>query len=151
MTDGFPFDGEPVLLPKKFDAVKNEFVYDNVVFCSPSCLKGYVHRDISMHADRISLVSMYIHRELGIDARLVTICPDPQFIQDYMYDKTNGMSIETFRANNPDFVYGTKDHHIDPNIDTSKQPNKVQKVDGCLDKELYTIIDDNQMLCDETG
>lgn len=149
LTDGFPFEGPPVLLPKKFDAVKNEFVYDNVVFCSPSCLKGYVYRDISMHADRIHLISMYMHRELGLDARNINICPDPQFIKDYMFDKTNGLDIETFRATNDNCIYATKDTYTDPNIDMSKQLQAVKKVDGCLDKDLYNIIDDSMIIDDE--
>jgi hypothetical protein len=137
MSDGFEFSGSPVLLPKRYDSVKNEFIYDNVVFCSPSCLKGWVYRDINIHGDNIQLISLYIHKVLGIDASTVDICPDPQFIDAYMFDKTKGMSIDTFRSHNEKYIYAMKDKHINPSLNESKEICKVDKSDGFLDKDLY--------------
>lgn len=92
MLDGFPFEGEPYLVPKSYDKRTQKFEFENVVFCSNECAKGYLVRRFNIHPEQLSLFRMYVGHS-------VNVCPDPTFIVDYMYQPDNGMSIEEFRSN----------------------------------------------------
>jgi hypothetical protein len=139
MMDGFTFSDAPVLLPSSYDATTDTFKYENMTFCSPACVKGWVFKDVSIHSDKINLVSLYFHKVLGITG-VVGICPDPQFIQDYMLtDKEKGISIEEFRKDNEQYIYATKTKHINPSsINTDRQLQQVDKNAGCLNDDTYT-------------
>jgi hypothetical protein len=112
--DGFEFDGEPTLVPVHRDRNTNRFTYENVVFCSPSCAKGWIYRDVHVHTDRINLFTLYCLQELGVTEN-VRVCPDTRFLQVYMKDPGTGLTIEQFRSANGTLPTGFK--HIDPMVD----------------------------------
>jgi hypothetical protein len=128
-NDGFPFSHAPTLLPTKYDQIKKTFVYDNIVFCSPSCVKGWLFRDVHTNSERIQLFSLYCEKVLGLSCLKVDICPDHRFIQEYMVEPEGGITIETFRAVNPTHLLVTGTHTINPTIDKRDSLHLIPKED----------------------
>jgi hypothetical protein len=116
-NDGFPFSHGPTLLPTQYDPIKKTFLFDNIVFCSPSCVKGWLYRDVHTHSERIQLFSLYCETGLGISCVDVDICPDHRFIKEYMMEPDNGITIETFRAKNVTHLLVNASSTINPVID----------------------------------
>ena len=95
LMDGFPFDHAPICIPVAYDSMRQKFTFEKKTFCSPSCAKGYLYRDISTSSDRLHLFALYCKKMLHMD--VVTTCPDPSCITSYNIDGV-GMSISDFRA-----------------------------------------------------
>jgi hypothetical protein len=131
-NDGFPFLHAPTLLPTKYDEIKKSFLYDNIVFCSPSCVKGWLFRDVHNNSERIQLFTLYCEKVLKISCGELDICPDHRFIQQYMVDPEGGIDIETFRAKNPDYTLATASTSINPAIDKRTSLQSVPKEDEGL-------------------
>ena len=110
--DGFSFPGPAIFLPKSHDIVMNIFTYENLVFCSPSCAKGYLFHDARTTTSKIQMFSMYCRNVLGIQDN-VEICPDICFIKDYMIDQRMGITIEEFRATNTGNLRLKKSLYVD--------------------------------------
>ena len=134
--DGHTFTGEPTLLPVSYDAVKSTFTYDNIVFCSPSCAKGWIFRDIQTNTDRMGIFTHYCREVLGIK-RHVDICPDPRFIREFMATPhEDSLTIEQFRQQG--HLFGTGHAHTSPHIDQSTYLTKVTADTDEIDGALYT-------------
>ena len=138
MMDGFAFSGEPTLVPISYDRQKGTFVYENNVFCSPSCGKGWLFRDVHTNTDRIQLFTLYCTKVLGIHGH-VNICPDTRFIREYMLEPEGGISIETFRAANDTCILATGFKHVSPSVDKTIYLEEIKSnVDG-IDDNVYTV------------
>ena len=138
MMDGHTFLGEPTLLPRSYDAVTSTFTYDNIVFCSPSCAKGWIFRDIQSNTDRISIFTHYCREILGI-TRHVDICPDPRFLREYMATpQVDSLTIDQFRQPSDGHLFGTRHTHTSPHIDQSTRLTKVTADTDEIDGVLYT-------------
>ena len=135
--DGFTFSGEPTLLPTSFNRDQETFVYENSVFCSPSCAKGWLFRDVHINTDRIQLFTIYCRKVLGL-CEPIHICPNPQFIREYMLDPEKGITIDTFRAANTTCLLATGFKHVSPSVDKTVYLEEIKTdVDGIDDT--YTV------------
>ena len=112
--DGFPFDGEPTLVPVAYDHQTATFTYENLQFCSPACAKGWLFRDPHTNTDRIQLLTLYCTTVLGL-VDPVQVCPDPRFLCDYMLEPATGLTIEQFRTRTTGLQTGFA--HINPVVD----------------------------------
>ena len=136
IMDGFTFTGEPTLVPTGYDRETDRFVYENNVFCSPSCAKGWIFRDVHNNTDRIQLFTLYCKKVLCIQEQ-IHICPDPRFIREYMYEPEKGISIETFRDTTHILATGFK--HVNPSVDQTIYLEEIKTdVDG-IDENEYTV------------
>ena len=96
LMDGFEFHGEPIRMPKHYDVVRGTFTFENAVFCSLRCAKGWLFKSPFRNNDRINTFTLYHTTVLGHTGP-VAICPDVATLRAYMYDDTDGLSIEQFR------------------------------------------------------
>ena len=139
-TDGYPFDGPPVLLPTSYDQRLDKFTFENLCFCSPSCAKGWLFRDAGLHPNRMQLFSLYCHRVLNMEGE-VDICPDPRFLRDYMFDPSDGMTVAQFRSQNPDSTWAVAGEHIDPCVCKNERVVEAPKSDVKLDSDMYALTE----------
>jgi len=135
--DGFAFTGEPTLVPISYDGDRDAFVYENTIFCSPSCAKGWLFRDVHNNTDRMHLFALYCKKVLGIH-ELINICPDPRFICDYMMDPSKGITLETFREQVGVHVLATGFKHMSPSIDQTLYLEEVKAEADGMDESEYT-------------
>jgi hypothetical protein len=138
IMDGFSFAGEPTLVPTSYDRDTDQFVYENNVFCSPSCAKGWLFRDVHNNTDRIQLFTLYCKKVLGIHGQ-INICPDPRFIREYMYDPEKGISIETFRERREKHILATGFKHVNPSVDQTIYLEEIKADADGIDENTYTV------------
>jgi hypothetical protein len=136
--DGFAFAGEPTLVPTHYDSVQGTFLYENIVFCSPSCAKGWLFRDIHQNSDRLQMFTLYCKKVLGLHGH-INICPDPRFIREYMFDPVKGISIDTFRTTHKTHVLATGSKSISPAIDQTVYLEEIKSDDVGIDENTYTV------------
>lgn len=142
--DGFNFTGAPFLVPVKYDQQTDVYTFENLAFCSPSCAKGWLFRDIHVNSARIQLYTLYCTSRLRLPDT-VDICPDPRFIDEYMIDRTKGLTIQEFRSQNSDYVLSVSRDHINPSIDQSVYMQVVPTENNELDETRYTVdVDDER-------
>jgi hypothetical protein len=137
-TDGYEFTNQPFLAPVSYDQSSDVFTFENIHFCSPSCVKGWLFRDIHRNSARIQLFTLYCKRKLGID-KVVDICPDPRFINEYMIDKSKGLTIREFRSKNDQYALSVAYPHVNPSIDQSVYLQAVPTDHDELDETAYTV------------
>ena len=136
MMDGFPFSGEPTLVPVSYDRDRDTFLYENIVFCSPECGKGWLFRDVHNNTDRLQLFTLYCKKVLGLHAH-VSICPDPRFINEYMLDPAKGITLETFRTSQSPLCTGFK--HINPSVDPTVYLEEIKTDTDGIDENTYMV------------
>lgn len=122
--DGFVFTGEPTLVPMSYDCESGTFTFENIVFCSPACAKGWLFRDIHNNTDRLHMFTLYCKNILHLQGP-TQMCPDPRFIHEYMADPEHGITIDTFR-NTTTHVLATGFRHVSPSIDKTVHLEKVE-------------------------
>ena len=135
--DGHTFVGEPTLVPIKYCPDRKEFQYENLVFCSPSCAKGWIFQDVRRKTDQIHVFSQYCHQVLGL-SEPVDICTDPRFLRSYMLDSSQGLTIEQFRSQHPTTLRVTSYQHVHPWVDESIKAEEITRGGDQLDISLYT-------------
>jgi hypothetical protein len=136
IMDGFAFTGEPILVPVKYDRECETFIYENNVFCSPECAKGWLFRDVHNNTDRLHLFTLYCRKVLGLHDH-IQICPDPRFIREYMVDPEKGITIDTFRMRHSTHVLATGSEHVSPSIDKSVYLEEIKsEIDG-MDESVF--------------
>ena len=138
IMDGFAFTGEPTLVPTSYDRATDRFVYENNVFCSPSCAKGWLFRDVHNNTDRIQLFTLYCKKVLCIHEQ-INICPDPRFIREYMYDPEKGISIDTFRERRDNHILATVFKHVNPSVDQTIYLEEIKADADGIDENTYTV------------
>jgi hypothetical protein len=136
IMDGFCFDWEPTLVPIEYDREQQKFIYENNVFCSPACAKGWLFRDVHNNTDRLQLFSLYCKKVLNVCGH-ITMCPDPRFIREYMFDPEKGITIATFRAQHQSHILATGFKHVCPSVDQTVYLEEVKDDVGEMD-ETYT-------------
>lgn len=134
--DGHTFTGGAILVPTKYSVDRKEFQYENLVFCSPSCAKGWIFQDVRRNTDQLHLFSLYCRQVLGLSDP-VEICTDPRFLQSYMSDPSQGLTIEQFRSRHPTRLLVTAYQHIHPWVDQSIKAEEITRGSGQLDVSLY--------------
>jgi hypothetical protein len=137
MTDGFAFTGEPTLVPITYDLERETFLYENNVFCSPECAKGWLFRDVHNNTDRLHLFTLYCKKVLGLHDT-IHICPDPRFIRDYMVEPEKGITIDTFRTRRSTHVLATGSKHVSPSVDSTVYLEEIKKDADAMDESVYT-------------
>lgn len=135
--DGFSFVGEPTLVPVSYDSDLDSFVFENNVFCSPSCAKGWLFRDVHNNTDRLHMFALYCKKILGIQGA-VHICPDPRFIREYMIDPSKGITIEAFRDRVGTHVLATGFKHVSPSVDQTLYLEEIKAESDGIDESEYT-------------
>lgn len=139
--DGFPFETTPILLPLTYDSCTGTFTFDNIVFCSFSCAKGYLFRDMTKHADLIILLTMYARTSFNITDP-IRICPDRRLIREYLYqDVPMCMNITDFRAATPTYIITNqcKSNHTVPCIENTIDHLKVYVTDIVLPSTIMNV------------
>ena len=131
--NGHVFTGEPTLVPNCYQ--DHKFQYENLYFCSPSCAKGWIFRDMRTHPDRIHLFALYCRQVLRL-TEPVPLCPDPRFIDVYMCNPAGGLTIEQYRADSGRSRTGHR--HLSPLIDETLCIQPVVPGSERLDVGLYT-------------
>ena len=135
--DGYEFTGPACLAPVKYDQHTDQFTFENLSFCSLSCAKGWLFRDIHNNSARINLFTLYCTNKLHLKT-IVDICPDPRFINEYMIDRAKGLTIQEFRNQNSKYVLSAAYAHINPAIDQSVYMQVTPTENTELDETEYT-------------
>lgn len=93
-NDGHPFTGFIFQFPVSENLITKKWIFDKRIFCSASCMKCYLRRDISISQTLIANAELYLCRDLKLFD--TPTAPDPCLIA--VFNITGqGFTIEEYR------------------------------------------------------
>lgn len=132
LNDGHSFEGQSFSYPVDVDPATNKFTLAPVHFCSLSCAKFYIRRDINLNPHLLNWFDLYARTQFGVDH--VDTAPDPRVLD--CYATFDGISISEYRNQGKKEKHFFKEHgNMDPNVFQQNQQcnsNPVIKVSAPL-------------------